>query len=124
MSSQKIIERLAVCSWSLQPTSPQDLLNKLQATGIHQVQLDLDPLREAPSVWGGSAKLFRAEGVNIVSGMFRCVGEDYSSLESIRETGGIAPDRTWAANWKNIQATAKLAGQLNLKLVTFHAGFL
>jgi L-ribulose-5-phosphate 3-epimerase len=56
--------------------------------------------------------------------MFGCVGEDYSTLDSIRVTGGIAPDATWEQNWKNIQATAALAQQLGLKLVTVHAGFL
>jgi L-ribulose-5-phosphate 3-epimerase len=56
--------------------------------------------------------------------MFGCVGEDYSTLESIRASGGIAPDQTWEQNWKNIQATAALARELGLKLVTFHAGFL
>jgi sugar phosphate isomerase/epimerase len=56
--------------------------------------------------------------------MFGCVGEDYSSLDAIRATGGIAPDQTWAANWKNIQTTLELARRLDLKVVTFHAGFL
>ena len=116
--------RLAVCSWSLQPTDPQDLLAKLRATGINRVQLALDPLRESPSVWGQTAALLRQNGVTIVSGMFGCVGEDYSTLESIRLTGGLAPDSTWEQNRNNIQATVALAEQLGLKLVTFHAGFL
>jgi sugar phosphate isomerase/epimerase len=55
--------------------------------------------------------------------MFGCVGEDYSTLESIRLTGGITPDSTWEQNIKNIQATVALASALELKLVTFHAGF-
>lgn len=55
--------------------------------------------------------------------MFGCVGEDYSTLESIRTTGGIAPDPAWAQNLKNIRTTATLAETLGLKLVTFHAGF-
>ena len=56
--------------------------------------------------------------------MFGCVGEDYSTLETIRLTGGIAPDATWEQNWDNMRATAALAHELGLKLVTFHAGFL
>jgi sugar phosphate isomerase/epimerase len=121
---QCLADRLAVCSWSLQPQDPQDLINKLRATGIHRVQLALDPLREAPGVWGECAALCRRNGIMIVSGMFGCVGEDYSTLESIRLTGGIAPDKTWEQNWENIRATAALAHELGLKLVTFHAGFL
>jgi sugar phosphate isomerase/epimerase len=56
--------------------------------------------------------------------MFGCVGEDYSTLKTIRPTGGIAPDATWEQNWTNMRTAAALAHELGLKLVTFHAGFL
>ena len=123
-SRVNLTSRLAVCSWSLQPASPQDLLSKLRATGVSRVQLAIDPLRDDPAVWGNTPELLRGAGITIVSVMFGCVGEDYSTLDTIRVTGGIAPDATWAQNWKNIQATASLAEKLGLKLVTFHAGFL
>jgi sugar phosphate isomerase/epimerase len=116
--------RLAVCSWSLHPRDPRDLVSKLQRTGIHRVQLALDPLRQNASVWGHTADVLRQKNVEIVSGMFGCVGEDYSTLDSIRRTGGIAPDSTWEQNWKNIHTTATLAHTTGLELVTFHAGFL
>ena len=119
-----MINRLGVCSWSLQPATPQELVDKLLATGMRRVQLALDPLRKAPEVWGQTAALFQQNRITIMSGMFGCVGEDYSTLETIRATGGIAPDATWDQNWKNIMATAALAKDLGLKLITFHAGFL
>jgi sugar phosphate isomerase/epimerase len=100
------------------------LLAKLQSTGVRRVQLALDPLRDDPGGWGNAPALLRQNGFEIVSGMFGCVGEDYSTLETIRVTGGIAPDATWEQNWQNIQATASLAQELGLRLVTFHAGFL
>ncbi len=124
MRKESLINRLGVCSWSLQPATPQDLVDKLLATGLRRVQLALDPLRKAPDVWGQTAALFQQNGISIMSGMFGCVGEDYTTLETIRATGGIAPDATWDQNWKNIQATAALARDLGLTLVTFHAGFL
>jgi sugar phosphate isomerase/epimerase len=123
MNLPEAIDRLAVCSWSLQPTSSQDLLEKLNATGIRRVQLALDPLREKPVVWSGIARQLNDEGVDIISGMFGCIGEDYSTLESIRLTGGIMPDATWKQNFENIKATVALASDLGMKLVTFHAGF-
>jgi sugar phosphate isomerase/epimerase len=124
MKSPSTQERLAVCSWSLLPSSPEDLIQKLRATGIMRVQLELDYLRDFPKVWGDTEKLFRENGVTIVSGMVRCIGEDYSTFESIRLTGGIAPDATWDQNLKNISAAAVIAKKMGLKLVTFHAGFL
>lgn len=117
-------QRLAVCSWSLQPTDPRDLIAKLEATGVRRVQLALDPLRESPEVWGQTATMLKEAGIAIVSGMLGCVGEDYTTLDTIRLTGGIAPDATWDQNWKNIGATAALANKLGIKLITFHAGFL
>jgi sugar phosphate isomerase/epimerase len=124
MKNNSLTERLAVCSWSLQPATPAELAAKLESTGIRRVQLALDPLRNARGVWGETAALFGQKGITAVSGMFGCVGEDYSTLETIRMTGGLAPDATWNQNWTNIQATVAVARQLGLKLVTFHAGFL
>jgi len=124
MNRNSLVNRLAVCSWSLQPTGPQDLVANLRATGIHRVQLALDPLRSSPEVWSLAERLLGENKVTIVSGMFGCVGEDYSTMETIRRTGGIAPDATWKQNLENVKATATLATRLGLKLVTFHVGFL
>ena len=124
MKDGSVTDRLAVCSWSLQPPNPGDLIEKIRASGLHRVQLALDPLREAPAVWGDTSRQLSENGISMVSGMFGCVGEDYTTPETIRRTGGIAPDATWEQNLQNIRATAILARKLNLKLVTFHAGFL
>jgi sugar phosphate isomerase/epimerase len=124
MSHNVLADRLAVCSWSLQPADPEDLAAKLLATGVRRVQLALDPLRESPRVWSQTETLLRQNNISLVSGMFGCVGEDYSTLESIRLTGGIAPDATWEQNRKNIQDTVCLAARMGLKMVTFHAGFI
>jgi sugar phosphate isomerase/epimerase len=119
-----VIKRLAVCSWSLEPTSPQDLISKLRDANIAQVQLALNPLLDNANAWDDAGGILESAGIRIVSGMFGCVGEDYSTVESIRATGGIATDATWQQNLKNIRAASALAAELGLKLVTFHAGFL
>ena len=120
----QLLQRLAVCSWSLQPGNPADLVRDLKTIGLNRVQLDLDPFREQSAVWNAAPALFARHNVTLVSGMFRTVGEDYSSLESIRRTGGVVPDATWEQNWHNAQVTAINAARLGLKYVMFHAGFL
>jgi L-ribulose-5-phosphate 3-epimerase len=122
--NRSILDRLAVCSWSLQPANPQQLIQQMKEIGLSRLQLALDPLRENPAIWGNFANQARGAGMTVVSGMFGCVGEDYTTMESIRRTGGIVPDATWDQNWANIQKTVQLCRQLNLKLVGFHAGFL
>ena len=78
--------RLAVCSWSLQPANPEQLVAQLKAIGLSRVQLALDPLREQPQIWGKAADVFAKSGITIVSGMVVTVGEDYSTPETIRRT--------------------------------------
>ena len=116
-------ERLTVCSWSLRPKNPEELLTEIRQIGIPRIQLALDPLRLEPKIRSALPKMLSEAGVKIVSGMFGTLGEDYSTMETIRRTGGVLPDETWNDNLANIQATANLAQNLELKLVTFHAGF-
>src|SRR5207244_3794505 len=60
----------------------------------------------------------------ILSGMMAMKGEDYSTLESIRRTGGVRPDEHWPENLAAAAANARIASALGMRLVTFHAGFL
>jgi L-ribulose-5-phosphate 3-epimerase len=122
--NRSILDRLAVCSWSLQPANPQELIRQMKEIGLARMQIALDPLREQSAVWGDFPRQAAAAGLDLVSGMFGCVGEDYSTMEAIRRTGGIVPDATWEQNWRNIQETVALSRQLKLKLVSLHAGFL
>lgn len=117
-------DRLAVCSWSLQPNTPEELIDKLKQIGIPRVQLALDPIREKPQVWTNAGEQLRDAGFSIVSGMIGFVGEDYTTMETIHATGGVSPDETWDENWENVPKAADIAAGLGIKLVTFHAGFL
>lgn len=116
--------RLAVCTWSLEPAGARDLPGKLAAVGLARVQLALDPLNESPDAWADAAALFAQNNITPVSGMVRCLGEDYTTLESIRLTGGIAPDATWKQNLENFRRCSAMAASLRLPLITLHAGFL
>ena len=124
MNTSSLTEHLAVCSWSLQPKNPGQLIDNLKEIGLSNVQIALDPIRAQPDVWGNILPLFRENALTMVSGMMVTEGEDYSTMETIKKTGGIVPDETWDENWKNFQANAALAQQLGVKLVTLHAGFM
>jgi sugar phosphate isomerase/epimerase len=50
--------------------------------------------------------------------------EDYSTLESIRRTGGIAPDEYWEQNCKLFTGAVEATSQLGLRYVSMHAGFI
>ena len=117
-------DQIGVCSWSLQATGPQDLANKVTRLGLKKVQLGLTPHRDDPGTWEGVQETLADAGMSIVSGMFSTVGEDYTTPETIRRTGGIVPDEHWEENQRIAEAAALLAQRLGLKLVSTHAGFL
>ena len=50
--------------------------------------------------------------------------EDYSTLETIKNTGGIVPDQHWRKNKEKILQAIELTAALNIKFLTFHFGFI
>jgi sugar phosphate isomerase/epimerase len=116
--------QIGVCSWSFRPGSPQDLARDAAASGVQAVQLALEPLRTEAWSIEETATVLRRAGLRVVSGMIAAKGEDYSTLETIRETGGVRSDAHWLANLDMAEKSAEVAERLGLKLITFHAGFL
>lgn len=119
-----MIGRIGVCSWSLQATSEQELADRVVASGVSAVQLALDPLRTGSLDQSRLLAAFADRGVRIISGMMGTLDEDYSTLESIRRTGGVVPDRTWIRNLAAARENSALACALGIRLVTMHAGFI
>lgn len=123
MSTSNLSDRLAVCSWSLQPASPAELAEQLNTIGIRRVQLAIDPIRRGGE-WADGFRKLADLGITVSSGMFEAVGEDYSTLDSIRATGGIVPDATWPQTFANFKVMAPMAAKAGVDHITFHAGFL
>lgn len=117
-------EQIGVCSWSLKATGPRDLADKVNALGLKRVQLGLTPHREDPGAWEGVQEVLAESGIRIVSGMISTVGEDYTTPETIRRTGGVVPDEHWDENWSLAKVAASTAEAMGLSLVSLHAGFL
>lgn len=115
---------MGVCSWSLEPRSPADLAEKVQAVGVERVQLALEPIRSGG--WGFEETIVRLArlGIEVRSVMMQGAAEDYTSLESIRRTGGLVPDEHWERNLACAESCARLARRFGVGLVTLHVGFL
>ena len=103
------MHRLGVRSWSLRPQSPRDLAPKLQATGLRAVQLALEPIRTAKWDEQETVRTLREAGITLLWGMMESAGEDYSTRDSIRATGGVRPSATWEQNRRATRRYAPLA---------------
>jgi len=124
MNSNWLKEHLGICSWSLHAADADDLVKQLSAVGLAKVQLGLGPLHEEPAKWKDVDRKLADAGMKIVSGVVGAVGEDYSTIDAIRRTGGIVPDNTWPQTFEIMKKAAGIIAQMGIKLVGFHAGFI
>lgn len=88
------------------------------------VQLALEPIRTGAWALDDTMARLADAGIAVRSGMMAMHGEDYSTLETIRKTGGVRSDEHWERNLAAAKGNARIARALGLPLVTFHAGFM
>ncbi len=119
-----ISDRIGVCSWSLRPSSDDDLVAKVRQVGLGKVQLALNAHRGESGAQAETIRRLRDAGVTVASGMFGATGEDYSTLQTIQRTGGLALDENWDANLAIARRSAALAAEHGIPRVSFHAGFI
>lgn len=112
---------ISVCSWSLR-TDVAGVVAAMHQAGIDQVNLALKPaMRE-----GGEEYLaaVRSQSWAISATTIGFAQEDYTSLDTIRATGGILPDDCWPENRRIVIRAAEITAQLSVPYLTMHAGFL
>ena len=107
---------VGLCTWSLK-NNPFDVVEVLKASGLKLLHLELVAL-----------EIFRIpiqeHEIGISCTMLAFPQEDYSSLDQIRETGGIVPDDCWALNRKLVVDAIERTAELGVAYLSFHAGFM
>ena len=101
--------RLAVCSWSLQPTDPEDLVQKVRACGLDRVQLALSPVVRAPDVWGLVLEVLQDADIAVESGIWKQWGRTIPRSNRSPKPEA-SPRRTLGSQPEHAQAVAALAG--------------
>lgn len=119
-----MVNHLAICSWSLQAADTGGLLQSLDLLGLTRIQVALDAYARDGDEHAALTRAIEDEKVSLVSGMMTTIGEDYSTLDSIKVTGGLRSDTHWEANLAHAKRCAVCAKQLGVNLVTLHAGFI
>ena len=125
-------DRIGVCSWSWHG-SIDKVDAGMKALGVKGVHLRIKPYlmldgrmceervrRELAFI----KKRIATGEWKLMSTMVSMTGENYTSLKTIRETGGIVPDGTWETNKQIVSKGARLTQELGGKYMSTHAGFL
>lgn len=112
---------VGVCSWSLQ-TDVNGVAQAMKDLGLEHVHLGIRPaLGEEGAECLATIK---AQDWTITSTMIDFPQEDYSTLDSIKVTGGVVPDDCWEANRQLFVGAAEVTAQLGVKYLSMHAGFI
>ena len=112
---------ISVCSWSFQKDIPE-IASVMAAMGLEHINLGILPAL-GPD---GDAYLdaVKAQNWTISAGMMNFDYEDYSTLDTIKATGGIAPDEQWPASGEAFAKAAKITKELGSDYIMSHVGFL
>lgn len=101
-----------------------ELVATMRQLGLEHMQLALAPLLELDEdKRQAELSVLRASGITVTAAMINFSGEDYSSIASIRQTGGYCPDALWEERKEKTLAAGKLMRELGVKLLTMHVGF-
>lgn len=112
---------IGVCSWSLQMdiTGVAQVLGNM---GVQHVHLAVGP--SLADNGDSYLKAIHEQSWTISSTMIDFAQEDYSTLESIKITGGVAPDDCWPANRKRFEQAAMITKILKVPYLAMHAGYI
>ncbi|MCF7817523.1 MAG: sugar phosphate isomerase/epimerase [Kiritimatiellales bacterium] len=107
---------IGICTWSLD-NDPDRVFHTLEATGLSHIHLGIFAI-----------DMFKAAiergRVRVSATMVGFPQEDYSTLATIRRTGGIMPDDCWERNRDIVLDAIDISSDLGVGLLSFHGGFI
>lgn len=138
--------KVSVCGWSYR-MSAAHVAGEMRKIGVHYVDLAacpfVDPKAVLPNT-GGETELVSGTGGadpiakerrdieellasgewKISSTLFNSRYDDYTTLESIRATGGLVPDEHWEENRRIVADAIRLTAEWKCPYILLHAGYI
>jgi L-ribulose-5-phosphate 3-epimerase len=116
---------IGVCSWSLQVKSVPELRRLLDRLGIDTVQIACgDPHHAAWEEGDRLPEAARAAGFDLTGAMLGFPGEDYTTPQTIQNTGGFGDPATRPERLERFRWALDRTRALGLTDLMLHAGFI
>jgi len=94
---------IGICSWSVQVTSVPELKGILDRLGIDLVQIACgDPVHASWDEGDRMPEAARAAGFRMAGAMLGFPGEDYTTPQTIKQTGGFGNPPPAASAWSGL----------------------
>jgi sugar phosphate isomerase/epimerase len=116
---------IGICSWSVQVKSVPELRRILDRLGVNVIQIACgDPHHASWEEGDAMPEAARSAGFEITAAMLGFPGEDYTTPQTIQETGGFGNPATRAERMERLQWALDRTKALGVTLLTLHGGFL
>ena len=116
---------IAVCSWSLKATSVPELSRLLGDVGASAVQIAIgDPNHASWSEGDRMVEAARKASFEMTASMIGFPGEDYTTPETIRKTGGFGDPATRQKRLEIFKWAVDRTVALDVGIISTHAGFI
>jgi L-ribulose-5-phosphate 3-epimerase len=116
---------IGVCSWSLQVKSVPELRGLLDQLGVNVIQIACgDPHHASWNEGDDMPAAALAAGFDIHAAMIGFPGEDYTTPQTIKETGGFGNPATRPARLDTLKWALTRTTALGVDRLTMHGGFI
>ncbi|MFB0556039.1 MAG: sugar phosphate isomerase/epimerase family protein [Phycisphaerae bacterium] len=112
---------IGICSWSLQ-TDVAGVADAMDKIGIEHVHLGVRAALEDKR--DDYLAAVQKQNWTVSCTMIDFPQEDYSTLDSIKITGGMAPDEYWEQSRRLFVGAVEVTVKLGVKYLSLHAGFI
>ena len=119
------MDRIGVCSWSLQVKNIPELSKFTEKLGVSNVEIACGDPHHAS--WDEGEKMpsvAKSASFKITGSMLGFPGEDYTTPKTIELTGGFGDPATRKERIERFQWAAKRSIELGTKDIMLHAGFI
>lgn len=119
------IPAIGVCSWSLQVKSVPELQKLMKDVGAAVVQVALgDPNHASWQEGAEIVKVLKRSHLDISATMIGYPGEDYTTPQTIKATGGFGDPATRGERMKIFKRAVDMTAELGVKILASHGGFI
>ncbi len=116
---------IGVCSWSLQVKSVPELRGFLDQLGVNVIQIACgDPHHASWDEGDDMPAAANAAGFDIHAAMLGFPGEDYTTPQTIKETGGFGNPATRAERLETLKWGLQRTTALGVNRLMLHGGFI
>src|SRR5438874_128239 len=116
---------IGICSWSVQVKSVPELKGILDRMGIDLIQIACgDPVHASWNEGDGMPAAARGAGFRMAGAMIGFPGEDYTTPQTIKQTGGFGDPATRPQRLQTLRWALDRTRAMGLDYLMMHAGFL